>query len=113
MTRVAELIEAELARTAEAVLAEGGELERAGAVQLVRFGPAFIAAEVGGGRERVELQVVDGALKWYCTCDAGRQGAFCTHCVATAQSVRRRTDKNASCGVPSETASDSTVRIAS
>ncbi|GAA3443668.1 hypothetical protein [Planomonospora venezuelensis] len=113
MMRVAELVESELARAAEAVLTRGGELERAGRVQLVRFGPRLMTAEVDDGAACVEFRIADGSLEWYCTCAEGRRGVFCAHCAATAQSVRRRTDKNASCGVPSVTASESTVRIAS
>ncbi|MBG0827404.1 hypothetical protein HS041_06460 [Planomonospora sp. ID67723] len=113
MMRVAELVESELAHVPEAVLARGDELERSGAVQLVRFGPRLMTAEVDDGAACVEFRVTDGFLEWHCTCSDGRRGAFCAHCVATAQSVRRRTDKNASCGVPSVTASESTVRIAS
>ncbi|GIH76249.1 hypothetical protein [Planobispora longispora] len=113
MAKVAELVDAELGRAAETALATGDELERSGAVQLVRFGPLLVIAEVGDASARVEFRVADDRLEWYCACPEGREGAFCAHCVAAAQSVRRRTDKKASSGVSSVTASESTVRIAS
>lgn len=112
MKQIAELIGLEADRAAEAALAHGGELERSGAVQLVRFSPSLITAEVDDGAAYVEFRVVDGVLRWYCTCAEGRGGAVCAHCVATAQSVRRRTDRKASPGASSPTASASTARIA-
>ncbi|GGS82879.1 hypothetical protein GCM10010156_46940 [Planobispora rosea] len=113
MVKVAELVCSELGRATEAALTAGDELERSGVVQLVTFRPLLVIAEVGDASARVEFRMAGDHLEWYCTCPEGREGAFCAHCVATAQSVRRRTDKNASSGVSSVTASASTVRIAS
>ncbi|MER5419703.1 hypothetical protein [Streptosporangium roseum] len=112
MKQIAELIGLETDRAAEAALARGGELERSGAVQLVRFSPSLVTAEVDDGAAYVEFRVVDGVLCWYCTCAEGRSGALCAHCVATAQSVRRRTGGKASPGGSSTAASASTARIA-
>ncbi|WP_433250204.1 hypothetical protein ACQPYK_03760 [Streptosporangium sp. CA-135522] len=113
MVGIAELIGPEVDRATPAALVRGGELERSGAVQLVRFSPSLVTAEVDDGAARVEFRAVDGAMRWYCTCAEGRDGVFCAHCVATAQSVRRRTERKASPGASSATASASTVRIAS
>ncbi|MDP9863432.1 MULTISPECIES: hypothetical protein [Streptosporangium] len=114
MKEIAELIGAEADRAGQAALARGGELEKSGAVQLVRFSPSVVAAEVDDGAARVEFRLADGVLHWWCTCAEGRDnGAMCAHCVATAQSVRSRTDRKASPGASSATASASTVRIAS
>ncbi|MER6825421.1 hypothetical protein ABT352_05480 [Streptosporangium sp. NPDC000563] len=113
MRKIADLIETEAERADLAALARGGELARAGAVQLVRFGPPRVTAEVDDGAACVDFRLVDEALRWHCSCPEGRQGAFCAHCVATAQSVRIRTDKKDSPVVPSATASERTVRIAS
>ncbi|WP_271222573.1 hypothetical protein [Streptosporangium carneum] len=74
-----------------AALARGGELERAGAVQLVRFSPILVVAEVDDGAACVRFQVVEGDVRWQCSCDSGRNGAFCAHCVATAWTVGRTT----------------------
>jgi uncharacterized Zn finger protein len=113
MQKIADLIEAEAERADQAALARGGELARAGAVQLVRFGPPQVTAEVDDGAACVEFRIVDETLRWHCSCPEGRKGAFCAHCVATAQSVRIRTDRKDSPAVPSATASVRTVRIAS
>ena len=134
---VAELIGLQAGFAPRAALARGGELEREGAVQLVRFGPLVVIAEVDDAAACVHFQLVDGALRWCCTCDPGRDGAFCAHCVATAWSIGRRTarpvgregvrpaavgtdqsagsrtERKASPGVSSVTASTSTARIAS
>ncbi|GLW08815.1 hypothetical protein Misp01_39450 [Microtetraspora sp. NBRC 13810] len=90
MTSVAELIESQVVRTVEAVRLRGTELEKAGAVQLVRFAPLVVTAEVDDAAAHVELTVVEGSLRWFCTCREGRAGAFCVHCVATALATRRR-----------------------
>ncbi|MFF3442191.1 hypothetical protein [Streptosporangium sp. NPDC002721] len=113
MQKIADLIEAEAERADRAALARGGELAGAGAVQLVRFSPPRVTAEVDDGAACVEFRLVEGALVWHCSCPAGRDGAFCAHCVATAQSVRIRTDRKDSPAAPSATASERTVRIAS
>jgi|GEM_PF-6615895 len=113
MRKIADLIEAEAERADQAALVRGGELARAGAVQLVRFGPSRVTAEVDDGAACVEFRIVDETLCWHCGCPEGREGAFCAHCVATAQSVRIRTDRKDSPPVPSATASERTVRIAS
>lgn len=103
MLRIADLIGMEKDRAGQAALARGGELERSGAVQLVRFSPPLVIAEVDDAAACVEFRIVDGALYWYCTCLDGRNGIFCAHCVATAQSVRTRTDGKGSPGAPSTT----------
>ena len=90
MRQVAELAETEVAQAAQAVRARGGELEMAGAVQLVRFAPQVVTAEVDDCAARVEFTVVEGRFRWYCTCGDGRAGAFCAHCVATALATRKR-----------------------
>ncbi|GAA3127858.1 hypothetical protein GCM10010466_18320 [Planomonospora alba] len=114
MKEMAELLGSQLERAAGPALARGGELEQAGAVQLVRFGPLCVTAEVDDGAACVEFRRdAEDALRWFCTCAEGRRGVFCAHCAATAQSVRRKTDRKAFSGVPSATASESTVRIAS
>ncbi|MEV7009712.1 hypothetical protein [Streptosporangium sp. NPDC051022] len=121
VTDIEGLIRPEAGLATQAALARGGELERADAVQVVRFSRLQVTAEVDDAAACVQFQVVDGALRWYCTCDSGRNGVFCAHCVATAQAVGRRTahspgsrtDRNASPAVSSATASVSTVRIAS
>ncbi|WP_449061798.1 SWIM zinc finger family protein [Planomonospora algeriensis] len=113
MTGMSELTGAQLSGAAQAVLARGDELERSGAVQLVRFGPLRVTAEVDDSAACVDFQVADGVLRWSCTCREGREGAFCAHCAATAQSVRRKTERKAFSGVSSVTASESAVRIAS
>ncbi|GAA2867279.1 hypothetical protein GCM10010517_26840 [Streptosporangium fragile] len=113
MQEIANLVAAEARRAGQAALVRGGELERSGAVQPVRFGPSLVTAEVDDGATCVEFRLVDGVLRWYCTCPDGRGGSFCAHCVATAQSVVIRTERKDSPGVPSETASASTVRMAS
>lgn len=113
MQKIADLIEAEAERADQAALDRGGELARAGAVQLVRFGPPRVTAEVDDGAACVEFRVADETLVWHCSCPEGRNGAFCAHCVATAQSVRIRTDRKDSPEAPSATASVRTVRMAS
>ncbi|GAA4180998.1 hypothetical protein GCM10022252_04700 [Streptosporangium oxazolinicum] len=113
MQRIADLIGIEAERAGQAALARGGELAGAGAVQLVRFGPPQVIAEVDDGAACVEFRIVDEALRWHCSCPEGRNGVFCAHCVATAQSVRMRTDRKDSPPVPSATASVRTVRMAS
>ncbi|WP_326634929.1 SWIM zinc finger family protein [Streptosporangium sp. NBC_01755] len=109
MQTIAKLVEAEAERAEQPVRAQSGTL----AVQLVRFSPQLVTAEVDEGAARVEFRIVDGALSWYCSCPEGRSGVFCAHCVATAQSVRTRTDRKDSPGVSSATASVRTVRMAS
>ncbi|MFI0423369.1 hypothetical protein [Spongiactinospora sp. 9N601] len=84
MPSVAELVESEVARVSQAVRARGVELEREGAVQLVRYAPLVVTAEVDDAAARVELTIVEGSLCWFCTCAEGRSGAFCGHCAATA-----------------------------
>jgi uncharacterized Zn finger protein len=91
MPTVAALIEAELSQTTESVRSRGAELERAGAVQLVRFAPFLITAEVDDAAAHVEFTIVEGCLQWFCTCPAGRTGVFCHHCVATTLATRRHT----------------------
>ncbi|MFI6506269.1 hypothetical protein ACIBCT_01570 [Streptosporangium sp. NPDC050855] len=113
MQEIADLIGAEAERAEPAALTRGGELAGAGAVQLVRFSPALVTAEVDDGAACVEFRVVDGVLRRHCSCREGRAGAFCAHCVATAQSVRMRTDRKDSPGASSATASARTVRTAS
>ncbi|MEU4830689.1 hypothetical protein [Streptosporangium sp. NPDC023615] len=113
MQKIADLIGAEAERAGQAALARGGELARAGAVQLVRFGPALVTAEVDDGAACVEFRLVEEALRRYCSCPEGREGVFCAHCVATAQSVRMRTERKDSPGASSATASARTVRTAS
>ena len=112
MQRIADLIGAEADRADQAALAHGNELEKSGAVQLVRFSPPLVTAEVADGAACVEFRIFDGALHWYCTCLEGRSGTFCAHCVATAQSVRVRADRKGSPEVPPP-ASESTFPIAS
>ncbi|MCG5220647.1 hypothetical protein [Streptosporangium sp. KLBMP 9127] len=90
MRRVAELAETQVAQVAPAVRARGGELEAAGAVQLVRFAPQVVTAEVDDCAAHVEFTIVDDSLRCYCTCAAGRTGDFCAHCVATALATTRR-----------------------
>ncbi|MEV8634674.1 hypothetical protein AB0395_23760 [Streptosporangium sp. NPDC051023] len=92
---IAQLIGLEAKLASQTALARGGELEEAGAVQLVRFSPLLITAEVDDAATCVRFQLVDGDLRWYCTCDEGRNGAFCAHCVATARSVGRRMGQSA------------------
>ncbi|MFD0883671.1 hypothetical protein ACFQ08_03745 [Streptosporangium algeriense] len=87
MDDIAKLIGFEAKLASQEALARGGDLERAGAVQLVRFCPTLITAEVDDAAACVRFQLVDGDLRWHCTCDPGRKGAFCPHCVATANSV--------------------------
>ncbi|MGC5009336.1 SWIM zinc finger family protein [Streptosporangium sp. DT93] len=113
MQRIADLIGAEAERAGRAALARGGELAGAGAVQLVRFNPTLVTAEVDDDAACVEFRIVDETLRRYCSCPEGRDGVFCAHCVATAQSVRMRTDRKDSPGASSATASESTVRTAS
>jgi uncharacterized Zn finger protein len=113
MQRIADLIGAEADRAGQAALAHGNELQKSGAVQLVRFSPPFVTAEVDEGAACVEFRIIEGALHWYCTCLEGRSGAFCAHCVATAQSVRVRADKKGSSEVPPPAAPASTFPIAS
>ncbi|WP_371781295.1 hypothetical protein [Streptosporangium subroseum] len=112
MKRIADLIGAEADRADQVTLAHGNELEKSGAVQLVRFGPPLVTAEVADGAACVEFRIVDGALRWYCTCLEGRSGTFCAHCVATAQSVRVRAERKASPEAPPP-APESTFPIAS
>ncbi|WP_436758545.1 hypothetical protein [Streptosporangium sp. V21-05] len=113
MQKIADLIGTEAERADQAALARGGELARAGAVQLVRFSPPRVTAEVDDGAACVEFRIVDETLLWHCSCPEGRNGAFCAHCVATAQSVRIRTDRKDAPEAPSATASVRTVRMAS
>ncbi len=113
MQKIADLIGTEAERADQAALVRGGELAGAGAVQLVRFGPPRVTAEVDDGAACVEFRLVDGILHWHCSCPEGRNGVFCAHCVATAQSVRIRTDRKDPPVAPSATASERTVRIAS
>ncbi|GII93524.1 hypothetical protein [Sinosporangium siamense] len=94
MTSVPELVEAELERAAEAARVRGAELEAAAAVQLVRYSPSTVTAEVDDGAAHVEFAMVDGALTCFCTCRAGRAGEFCAHCVATALAARRCVNRN-------------------
>ena len=105
MQRIADLIGAEADRASQAALAHGNELKRSGAVQLVRFSPPLVTAEVDEGAACVEFRLVEGALRWYCTCFEGRSGAFCAHCVATAQLVRARASEKGSPDVPPSPAS--------
>ncbi|MFF5210333.1 hypothetical protein [Streptosporangium sp. NPDC000396] len=100
MLRVADLVEQEVGRAAQEALARGDELVRSRAVQLVRFSPSLVIAEVDDGAACVELRAVDGVLRWHCTCPEGRNGGFCAHCVATARSARSRASgKEVSTGV--------------
>lgn len=91
MATIAELVGPEMDRAARATVIRGDELERSGAVQLVRFSPSLVTAEVDDGAAHVELRAVDGVMHWRCTCARGREGAFCVHCVATVRSLTRRT----------------------
>lgn len=109
MQTIAELVKAEAERAGQSARAQGGTL----AVQLVRFSPRLVTAEVDEGAACVEFRIVDETLDWRCSCPEGRGGAFCAHCVATAQSVSTRTDRKDSPGVSSATASVRTVRMAS
>ncbi|WP_202638813.1 SWIM zinc finger family protein [Bailinhaonella thermotolerans] len=59
-------------------------------VQLIRFAPLVVTAEIGTSALYVELTVTGGELRWFCTCPAGRAGLFCSHCVATALIACRR-----------------------
>ncbi|GAA5082058.1 putative Zn finger protein [Thermocatellispora tengchongensis] len=90
MPSIAGLLEAEIARAPDAVRARGAELNRSGAVQVVRFGPSAVTAEVDGPAHRVEFTLVNGTLHWFCTCPEGRAGAFCHHCVAAAHSTPKK-----------------------
>ncbi|MDF5754995.1 hypothetical protein [Spongiactinospora sp. TRM90649] len=90
MPSVADLVEAEIARAAQTVRAGAAELEQGGAVQLVRYAPLVVSAEVDDDAAHVELTVVEGSLRWFCTCAVGRGGAFCVHCGATAIAACRR-----------------------
>jgi uncharacterized Zn finger protein len=112
MERIADLIGAEADRASQEALAHGNELEKSGAVQLVRFSPPLVTAEVDEGAAHVEFRMVEGALRWYCTCLEGRSGVFCAHCVATAQLVRARAGKKGSSEVPPQAAPTSTFPIA-
>lgn len=113
MQTIADLIGTESARAGQEARTRGDALARSAAVQLVRFSPSLVTSEVDDGAACVEFRVVDGALRWHCSCPEGRTGLFCAHCVATAQSVRTRTDRKDSPGASSATASVRTVRIAS
>ncbi|MEU7003427.1 hypothetical protein [Nonomuraea sp. NPDC046570] len=94
-----DLAELQLELIADAVVERGEALEAS--VQLVRFAPLVMTAEVDDAAAHVELSVIDGTLRWFCTCAEGRAGAFCAHCVATTlarrrllvQSACRRTDR--------------------
>ncbi|MER7207939.1 hypothetical protein [Streptosporangium sp. NPDC000239] len=95
MDDIARLIGFEAKLASQEALAHGGDLESAGAVQLVRFCPTLITAEVDDDAACVRFQIVDEDLRWFCTCEPGRKGNFCAHCVATANSVAgavRRTE---------------------
>ncbi|GAA4225265.1 putative Zn finger protein [Streptosporangium album] len=96
MGTIAELVGPEMGRAARAAVTRGDELERSGAVQLVRFSPSLVTAEVDDGAAHVELRAVDGVMHWRCTCAEGRDGAFCAHCVATVRSLTRRGEERAS-----------------
>ncbi|MDP9847199.1 hypothetical protein [Streptosporangium lutulentum] len=113
MQRIADLIGAEADRADQAALEHGDELEKSGAVQLVRFSPPLVTAEVDEGAACVEFRIVDGVLRWHCTCRDGRSGLFCAHCVATARSVRVRTGKKGSPDVRPQAAPTGTFPIAS
>jgi uncharacterized Zn finger protein len=113
MQRIADLIGVEADRASPAALARGTELEKSGAVQLVRFSPTLVTAEVDDGAACVEFRIVEGALRWYCTCIEGRSGVFCAHCVATAQLVRARANRKGSPEVPPPAVSAGTFPIAS
>jgi uncharacterized Zn finger protein len=89
MPSVAELVMSCLATAGDRERARGRELAGAGAVQLVRFAPLDVRAEVDDDAAHVQLSVVNGELRWRCTCAEGRAGAFCPHCVATALTARR------------------------
>jgi hypothetical protein len=82
-----ELAELQLGEAAQPVIERGERLEPA--VQLIRFAPLIVRAEVDDQAARVELAVVDGRLHWFCTCREGLAGAFCAHCVATTLARRR------------------------
>lgn len=96
---IGELAETQVWLAAPQVVEQGEELEES--VQVVRYAPTVVTAEVAGGAAHVELRVVDGSLAWFCTCGEGRKGVFCAHCVATTlarrrllvQSACRRTDR--------------------
>jgi hypothetical protein len=89
MPSVAELVGTQVAQAAQAVRARADELEKSGAVQVVRYAPMVVTAEVDDAAAHVELTVVEGALRWYCTCAEGRNGTFCPHCTATALAACR------------------------
>ena len=82
-----ELAETQLELTADTLVERGEALEAS--VQLIRFAPQIITAEVDDDSAHVELSVLDGALRWFCTCPEGRLGIFCVHCVATTLARRR------------------------
>ncbi|GAA0426616.1 hypothetical protein Acor_83670 [Acrocarpospora corrugata] len=84
-----ELAESQLSATTPQARIRGRELEMAGAVQVLRFTPRMVVAEVDDSTTRVEMGVTDEYLWWYCSCVEGRTGAFCGHCVATALAIGR------------------------
>ncbi len=52
-------------------------------VRQVQFGPDRVAARVAGSRVyRVKIWRARGELHFSCSCAAGRENAFCKHCVA-------------------------------
>jgi uncharacterized Zn finger protein len=65
---------------------DGHRDAEAGSVKLDAFGPLQITADVADddGVWKVVLRSGSEGLVWSCTCPAGRQYAFCRHCVATA-----------------------------
>lgn len=78
-------------------LAEPGDYDRGrtlvdqDAVQLEAVTPARVSALVRDPeRQRVELRATALGLEWWCSCPAGRGGAFCAHVVATALATWRR-----------------------
>ncbi|MFF0575082.1 hypothetical protein ACFY19_31165 [Streptosporangium saharense] len=100
MDDIARLIGFEAKIASQEALARGGDLERADAVQLVRFCPTLITAEVDDDAACVRFQIVDEDLRWHCTCEPGRNGDFCAHCVATAKSVARAVRRTEAALIP-------------
>ena len=78
-------------------LAEPGDYDRGrtlydqGSVQLDAVTPARVSFTVQDPeRQRVELRATPLGLEWWCSCPAGRGGAFCAHVVAAAFATWRR-----------------------
>ncbi|GIH23587.1 hypothetical protein Aph01nite_18970 [Acrocarpospora phusangensis] len=90
MRSLVDLAELQVIDATQEARSQGGDLERAGHVQVLRFTPASVVAEVEGPATRVELAVTEAGLRWYCSCAEGRVAAFCRHCVATALTILHR-----------------------